>query len=344
MKRTHIFLFLLSLTFLSSPLYAQESKESTQSASGKTSENIDKALNKAEQQLDKLINSFGKKKKKNRQAEGSTSADEAAVEAKAEQAPQHIPMEEAPHNTSPQQEHHQDVGSSSSASLTDIPPFPDETFDAGPFTEKGIVGKGPFGTKAAFWIKESHVSHETVKMEVHQLDTLTFDNFGQSQYLKSRHQQTVSMMGFNQKQNDYILSWTLGDSVFTLKEGEKAGIKMRNPGKEFYEGITEQQAEAFAEDLADATNTQLNRLGTQIVAGKRCEVWESETRNEEGIVVMRTRIWYWRGIAIQTHSRGMGIEEKTTTKEIKPLSRVDASTFHTPSHVSFNSLPFSFGN
>ncbi|MEM7368581.1 MAG: hypothetical protein AAF587_08245 [Bacteroidota bacterium] len=334
-------LILCSCFLLVAVLSAQSTTSKNESS---TSESIDQTIKQAEEGLNRLLNKFGKKKKDtpantskddNASATSSSSADEAM-----ESSPQVGQNEEIyePVDTPTQPNSPESKGRTNAPPLEDVPPFPEQDFGNKPYTEKGVVGKGAFGTKSAYWIKESHVTHESTNMNIHQYDTLTFDHFGRFQHLKSFHTQQISMFGFNQNQKKRTLSWTIGDSIFSYNPPERRGIRMANPATAFYEGITEEQAEKLSNDMADATNTTLKRKGTDEVAGKLCEVWESETKNEDGIVMARSRMWYWRGIVLKSHSIGMGVEEKTITTTILPKNGVNSTTFQLPNTIKFNAL------
>lgn len=333
MKRILIY---CSLSLLLLSLSAQSNSDSKESAG----ETVEQTIKQAEESLNRLLNKFGKKKKNpkaKQDDQASSSADETGAAESSTQLGQH---EEPKDPVNPSDAPNTPVPPSGGKGpvLTDVPPFPNQDFGQEPYSEKGIVGKGPFGTKAAYWIKESHVTHESTNMKVQQYDTLTFDDFGRFQHLRSFHSQEISMFGLKQNQKSRTHSWTLGDSIFSYKPPERKGFSMANPGAEFYEGITEEQAEKFSKDMADASNTSLKRRGTDEVAGKLCEVWESETRNEDGIVIIRTRMWYWRGIVLQTHTIGMGIEEKTTTTTILPKDKISARTFNLPGSIRFHPM------
>ena len=340
MKRTLISLLLIGSLSLLTSLSAQNTEESSEST---TSETVDQALKKAEEKLDKLIGKFGKKRKSKEgsmEAGETTSEDASAIPAK------EAPAEETP--TYEEQEPETNQGDDNAGSdnpfgqsgpVTDVPPFPDRDFNNGPFTEKGVIGKGPFGTKSATWIKESTVNHTKMNMTVYQLDTLSFDDYGNLQLLHSFHKQTISMMGINNKQESLTISYTMDDSIYSHKFGERRGTKMEHPGLDFYEGMTEAQAEKFSDDMNEAMNNSITMVGTDYVGDKLCQVYDTEMRNEEGVVILRTRIWYWRGIALQTKSRGMGIEEETTTKELKVYSSLPGSIFKRPTYVNY--VPFS---
>lgn len=223
-----------------------------------------------------------------------------------------------------------------------VEPFPTGDFEDG-IGEEGVVGKGPFGHSSAYWIQLTTTETAgSIKTEIH--DTLSFMDYGLRSFRIQAQQQSIRLFGISQDQLDRTFSLTLEDSVYSWHPAEQRGYRFANPYEKMYGGMSEEELHDFAEEVEQGMNTTHQRLGTEVIAGKRCEVWEFTTLNEAGEILFLSRIWFWKGMTLQSLSRGMGSEIMTQTVYLDTSPSFPKELFQRPPHVQFQIMNLPVGN
>ena len=307
-----------------------------QRAERKADKAMDKGLDKVEEGLDKSV-----KKKKGKKKESSATASESAsstMEGSAQNAPQ---AKESKPEMQPKEEVSPKETKSPSFGRGEAPePFADNDFGNEPIREEGTIGKGPFGIASGRYIQITR-THANM-MESVERDTVTFAQHGNLQERRNSSRRKVDMMGIKRNEEGSLHIVHLNDSIYSLDRLKGKGHVMENPSRQIYQGMSEAQMQDFADELQANMNTKRKRLGTDRVAGKLCEVLEFTTYTEEGEVMMITRLWWWRGMLMKTHSRGMGTEIQQEITEIQADISVNSKIFRPNPNVKYRS--FSFGN
>lgn len=222
-----------------------------------------------------------------------------------------------------------------------IEPFENQSFGNGNSPE-GILGKGPFGLASAKVIQKMR-SKTLQSMEVMQYDTLSFVDFGMRSFRAQRQIQSVNMLGIKNQQTHNAHIFTLGDSIYNIDPVAKSGVKMLNPSKQIYEGMSEADLRDFEDQVEADMNTEPKLLGTDMVAGQLCAVYDFETYDENDQLIFVSRIWFYKGFMLKSRSRGFGSEIEMETLYFEENPRITNDLFRLDPSIKFSSFSFPFG-
>lgn len=220
----------------------------------------------------------------------------------------------------------------------EMEPLPEVTLSGGSRPEKGVIGKGPFGVASGMMVIKTRTDNKMLKMI--QLDTLFFDSYGNKQVRYQHSTQKVNMMGIQNEEQSYTISHIIGDSLYSADPAKRTGTAMLNPASEFYNGMSEEEAEKFAEDLAQGMNAKVKYLGTDLYLGKVCEVYESKMYTEEGKLMAHSRVWMRKGLVYKSESNAMGVTVSQEASLVKENMPVSAKRFRLPQGISYTSLNY----
>lgn len=335
------FSFLLILTCLFTPsLHAQNpfikklerkaKRKLEQRAEQKADRAIDKGLDKLEGAVEKSV----KEKASKKEGSASSSSEGASMEAKPG------PVETKEGEDSELKKNKEEVPVLRNRRPEGPKPFEQTHFGNESIDSQGTLGKGPYGISSGMFIQVTRTSHDM--MEGTMRDTVYFENFGQLQARYQYSRQEVNMMGIKNKEESRLIAIHRNDSIYSLNPEKKKGYVMKNPAQEFYQGMSEQDIQGFGQEMEEGMNTKSQRLGTERVAGKLCEVLEYTSHTETGEIMMITRMWWWRGMNLKTISRGMGTEIHQEMILLKDHISVDKRRFIPDPNINYQS--FSLGN
>ncbi|MEL6252425.1 MAG: hypothetical protein AAFR87_10485 [Bacteroidota bacterium] len=307
-----------------------------QRAERKADKAMEKGLDKLEEGLDQSA-----KKNKDKKKDDSATASESAS-ATVSGAPQSAPKspETNPENAPEKEISTQKNPFPSFVGGEEPEPFTENNFGNESIREEGTIGKGPFGIASGRYIQITQT--QANMMESIERDTVTFAQHGNLQERRNSSQRKIDMMGIKRNEKGSLHIVHLNDSIYSLDRLKGKGHVMENPSKQIYQGMSVEQMRDFADEMQANMNTTRERLGTDRVAGKLCEVLEFTTYTEDGKLMMITRLWWWRGMLMKTHSRGMGTEIQQEITEIKADIPVNFRLFRPNPNIKYQS--FSFGN
>ncbi|MEM6803676.1 MAG: hypothetical protein AAF696_19890 [Bacteroidota bacterium] len=265
-----------------------------QRAERKADQAMDKGLDKIEEAIEKPGT-----KDKSKKSETSASS-----RAEAKEATQVSQEDKKPNKAEERKrENHPLFGQNKSE---EVVPFDKTNFEDESVSEQGIIGQGPFGIRSGHFIQKTSLHNEMMKSV--QWDTVYFSNFGQLQDIHQYSERHISMMGINRKEVSHSQFVHREGKIYSHDLEKGKGFVMENPAINFYQGMDEQQMKEFAGEIEANMHTEKERLGTERIAGKLCEVFEFTSHDEGGNVMMISRLWWWKGMLMKSHSRGMGSE------------------------------------
>lgn len=215
----------------------------------------------------------------------------------------------------------------------EMEPLPEGNYSGGSKPEKGVIGKGPFGVASGMMVIKTTTDNKMVKMN--QLDTLYFDQYGNRQVRYQHSTQKVNMMGIKNEETSHTINHILGDSLFTVDVTKRTGTSMMNPASDFYNGMSEEEAEKFAEQLAKDMKADVKYLGTDKYLGKICEVYDTKMYTEEGNLMAHSRIWMRKGLTYKSESRAMGVDVFQEALVVKENASVSARRFKKVAGISY---------
>lgn len=152
-------------------------------------------------------------------------------------------------------------------------------------------------------------------------------------------EQSIPMM--NQTVTSISISITNKDSIITWDPATYTGNIMKNPVADAFQNMTEEQAQQFGQEMADAMNTEITEVGTGEVAGVMCIITTAVT-NMMGMNIITTT-WTYLNFLMKSVSEGMVTSIEEVTLFIKDADN-DPGLFVPPANVTFTVLSSPFGN
>jgi len=150
-------------------------------------------------------------------------------------------------------------------------------------------------------------------------ETIYFDNWGmrEAKYTKSE----MSMMGVTQKQNTLVI--IDGETTYSIDLDTKTGTKMETPMLK--------ELAANNKDLTDAGEKMMKsmggaKIGTEVVLGKTCDVWEIKT--------MQSKTWVWKNVPLKTQVNMANMQMTMIATKFEEGASIPADKFKVSSDVT----------
>lgn len=213
--------------------------------------------------------------------------------------------------------------------------FPDTPFSQLPITEKGISGKGLFLTKSGKIVYEKESENPQYHSVVY--DTLYFDAYGMKQARHTRQIQEVNMMGIRNRQESYSIGIIIDTLLYSYDPGKRTGAIMANPASDIM-NLTEDQQQEMGKEMGEAFELQREVLGTDVIAGKRCEV--SDNTSTVNGMTTKARIWSYKNLVLKMVSSGMGVNLTEEAIHMEENLQHPASRFEVPADVRMQRLNY----
>jgi len=288
---------------------------------------------KIDQTMDKVLDKVEESIESSTPQKGEQASEAKPVEAPA--TPQSYPVHEGTPQPNTPKNSDMDL-SGLLGGAKEMEPLPEGNFSQGSRPAQGVIGKGPFGLASGMIVLESQTTNKMFQMQ--QLDTLYFDQYGQRQARYQHQNQRITGFGMNNSEKSHTLSLMLGDSIYSIDMLKKEGSVMLNPASEMYHGMSEQEMEDFAQGIAEGFEPMITYLGTDVVLGKNCEVYDAKRYNEEGKLMAHARTWMRKGIVYKSIARTMGIEMIQEAKLVKEGASVSVKHFEKREDIVYRSL------
>ncbi len=161
---------------------------------------------------------------------------------------------------------------------------------------------------------------------------LWWDDYGEKSCEIEKSETTVNMFGIKNTEKTHMLTINVGDSYWTVdylnNEACKGKLEFYDEAQEFADSMTEEEKEEFANQILESLGGQ--KQGTETIGGFKCDVF----------TVMGAKSWIYKGIAIKSAAKIMGIETNEMFVEFKPGSSVPSSKFTPPSEYEYQLIQF----
>jgi hypothetical protein len=159
---------------------------------------------------------------------------------------------------------------------------------------------------------------------------LWWDDFGDKTCEIEKSTTTVKMFGMKNVERKHTRTILVKDSYWTVnyvnKEAYKGKVAAYNTGNSMVASMSEEEREALVNQFLESMGGQ--KLADETIDNYRCEVF----------IIMGARIWLYKGIAIKSESKVMGVEINEMFNDFKPGTAVSASVFTPPSDVEYQDL------
>ncbi len=120
---------------------------------------------------------------------------------------------------------------------------------------------------------------------------------------------TVKVLGM--KSQNKTIAYFDGEWMINYNPDNNYAMRISNPlFKNLTENLEEKNMEAVGEYLMEGGLGE--RVGTEVILGKECTVWE--------IASLNTKVWMWKGVNLREEAELMGV------KVIKEAVEIDFST------------------
>ena len=165
-----------------------------------------------------------------------------------------------------------------------------------PFTV--AISQGIYGFNSAYAEKttESNTSGILIKTS----EIIYINDGGNLVRREIEQEQNIPMM--NQTINSRSISIQNKDDIVTWDPDTNTGTRMKNPLDDNLQNISEEQAQGFGQDMADAMNTDITEAGTGEVAGVMCNINKAVT-NMMGMNIVTTT-WTYKNFLMKSVSEG----------------------------------------
>ena len=163
---------------------------------------------------------------------------------------------------------------------------------------KVTISQGIYGFNSAYAEKtaESNTSGIVIKTS----EKIYINDGGNFVRREVEQEQSIPMM--NQTIKSRSISITDTEYIITWDPDTKTGTRMKKPLDDAFENITEEHAQQFGQDMADAVNTDITQAGTGEVAGVMCNINKAVT-NMMGMNIVTTT-WTYKNYLMKSVSEG----------------------------------------
>lgn len=175
-----------------------------------------------------------------------------------------------------------------------------------PFTVAISQGIYDFNSAYAEKTTESNTSGIVIKTS----ERIYINDGGNLVRREIEQEQSIPMM--NQTIKSRSISITDKDYIITWDPDTNTGTRMKNPVGDDFQNISEEQAQQFGQDMADAMDTEITEVGTGEVAGVMCIINKAVT-SMMGMNI-ETTTWTYKNFLMKSVSEGT-----ITTKEVVTL-------------------------
>ena len=200
-----------------------------------------------------------------------------------------------------------------------------------------IIPQGPYGFNSAYVEKTSETN--TSGIIISTSEKIYINDNGNAVRREFTEQQNISMI--NQITESSSISITDPDYITTWDPQTLIGTRMENPVDDAFQDMTDEQAQQFGQDMADAMNTELTETGTGVVAGVMCTIYTAVT-NMMGMDITTTT-WIYENYLMKSVSEGSVTSKEEVTLFNEGVNN-DPGLFVVPDNVTITDINSPFGN
>jgi hypothetical protein len=204
-----------------------------------------------------------------------------------------------------------------------------------PFTF--IIAQGPYGFNSAYVEKTSETNTSGIIISTSEI--IYINDNGNVVRREFTEQQNISMI--NQVTESSSITITDSDYITTWDPQTLIGTRMENPADDAFQNMTDDQAQQFGQNMADAMNTELTETGTGEVAGVMCTIYTAVT-NMMGMDITTTT-WIYENYLMKSVSEGAVTSNEEVTLFNEGVNN-DPGLFVVPDNVTITDVNSPFGN
>jgi len=157
-----------------------------------------------------------------------------------------------------------------------------------------------------------------------------WDNYGTKFCELEKATTTTKIFGMKNEEKSHSLTIIVEDQYWVRdyinETGSMGVVPAYDEAQEFVGSMSEEEQEAFAENILEGLGGK--KLGKEEVDGYTCDVFS----------IMGAKSWIYKGIALKTEAKVMGIVANEKFVDFKPDTPVSAITFVAPKDVDYENL------
>jgi len=200
-----------------------------------------------------------------------------------------------------------------------------------------INPQGPYGFSSAYVEKNSETN--TSGIIITTTEIIFINDGGNLVRREFTEVQNISMI--NQVTESSSISITDPDYITTWDTQTLIGTRIANPVDGAFGNMTDDQAQQFGQDMADAMNTEITDGGTGEVAGVMCIITIAVT-NMMGMN-LETTTWAYENYLMKSVTEGAVASNEEVTLFNEGVNN-DPDLFIVPDNVTITNVASPFGN
>jgi hypothetical protein len=200
-----------------------------------------------------------------------------------------------------------------------------------------IIAQGPYGFNSAYVEKSSETNTSGIIVTTSEI--IYIEDGGNLVRREVDQEQSIPMM--NQTITSRSISITDTAYIITWDPDTNTGTRMANPVNNAFQNMTDDQAQQFGQDMAEAMNTEITEAGTGEVAGVMCIVNTAVT-NMMGMNITTTT-WTYENFLMKSISEGTVIATEEVTLFNEGADN-DPGLFVVPDNVTITDVSSPFGD
>ncbi len=180
-------------------------------------------------------------------------------------------------------------------------------------------------------IKSGYVKYKPLDKHTTGTHEIWWDNYGKNMREVYNTTKTTKLFGKKRVEKRHVVTITKGKYVWTANLEKNTGTQGVNPMYDYIQDNMGQMSEREQEQTANSILGNLGgkKVGTEKFMGYTCEVTK----------MWGTKVWMYKGVALKSEGKMLGIKTGEEAVEFKPNSNVSASKFEPLSSIKYEKSP-----
>ena len=178
-----------------------------------------------------------------------------------------------------------------------------------------------------YLVESGIVEYEMSGMQ-HGTETIYFDRWG---WREAKYTNTeISVAGISRKENKFTI--TEGEWIYNIDLARRTATKTKNPMLEQFIQAAKNKDKSLAE-LGEEMLRSMGgeKIGTEEVAGKSCDVWETKK--------LGSKSWVWKGVTLKSQLSMGGTQVSSTATRFNENATIPADKITIPGDVKITEGP-----
>lgn len=159
-------------------------------------------------------------------------------------------------------------------------------------------------------------------------ETIYFDRWGWREAKQTNSE--ISVAGITRKENKFTIMD--GEWIYNIDLDRRTGTKTKNPMLEQFIAAAKNKDKSLTElgeEMLRSMGGQ--KIGTEAVAGKDCDVWETKK--------LGSKSWVWKGVTLKSQLSMGGMQVNSSATRVDENAIIPADKITIPSDVKITEGP-----